>query len=137
VTTHFIFHLIVFLGGCSFVGPAGSSVLTGGNIIHGPLFGHFVGHSGLSVGLSVGLSAGLSFGLSVGLSAGLSFGLSFGLFVGSFADSSSFFLLNVLENQGNPTTNRFFQASIAFVHGVPGIVLVISITALVNLAHAS
>jgi hypothetical protein len=64
------------------------------------------------------------------LSPHLSF---FSLALASFFGLASFLLLNVLENQGNPTTNHFFQASTAFVQAFPGIVLVISITASVNL----
>jgi hypothetical protein len=131
VTIHLIFHFIFFLGGSSFVGHAGLSAFTGGRIIHGfslflsPSFhfSHFFS-TGLSVGLSVDLSTGLSFGLLSGLSA-----FTPGL--------PSFFLLNVLENHGNPTTSHCFQASTGSVHACPAIVFVISIAACVNLDVAS
>ena len=64
-------------------------------------------------------------GLSVGSSVGLSVGLSTGA-IGLCSGFPSFFLLNVLENQGSPITNHLFPAATASVHGVPGVTFEIS-----------
>jgi hypothetical protein len=42
------------------------------------------------------------------------------------SSSSGVFLLKVLENQGNPSTNHLFHASTPGVHGLPGTNLEIS-----------
>jgi hypothetical protein len=90
--------------------------------------------SELSVGLSLGLSVGLLSQLSLHLSFGLSFQLSFGLSFGSSIIGStgfcsgfpSFFLLKVLENHGNPSTNHFAPPFTASRHGSPGTTVEIS-----------
>jgi hypothetical protein len=87
----------------------------------------------LSFGSSIGLSIGLSLGSSVGLSTGPSVGCSTGLSPGF----PSLFLLNVLENQGKPTTNHLAPPSIASVHGLPGITFEISKKAWLILEAAS
>jgi hypothetical protein len=91
----------------------------------------------LSVHLSSGLSVHLLSGLSVHLSVDLLFDLSFGLSLGSSITGAtgfcsglpSLFLLNVLENRGNPTTNHLAHHSTASVQGLPGTTFEISMNA--------
>jgi hypothetical protein len=86
--------------------------------------------SGLSAGLSLGLSVGLLSQLSLHLSFGLSFQLSFGLSItgvtGFCSVFPSLFLLNVLENHGNPNTSHFAPPFTASRHGSPGTTVEIS-----------
>jgi hypothetical protein len=75
--------------------------------------------------------------LSFQLSSHSSFGLSITVAAGFFSLSLSLFLLNVLENQGNPRTNHLAPPFTASVHGVPGVTFEISKKAWLILEAAS
>jgi hypothetical protein len=104
--------------------------------------GFFLGSTGLGH-VFLGLSSSgeepfhLSFHLSPHLSSHLSCHSSIIGAAGFCSGFPSLFLLNVLENHGNPITNHLVPPSTASVHGCHATVFVISIAASVNLDVAS